>query len=240
MSFSSRYRALVYASLVASFLVVVWGGVVRVTGSGLGCPDWPLCHGQFLPSLDSATRIEWTHRFLAIGGGVGVAAVVLWAFIVYRADRRILALAIIAAVLYPLQAVLGAITVVLELPPEWVTVHLANAELLLATLTVLAVVVRWPAIARASNGGWTWLALAAAVGTFVLLVSGAYVRGANATAACLSWPLCGSADLLVPGYHPQAEVDFPAGGAPAIAMLHRYIAAVVGLLVVAACVEALR
>src|SRR5206468_8775020 len=104
MTFSARYRALVYASLVASFLVVVWGGIVRVTGSGLGCPDWPLCHGQFLPSLDPATRIEWFHRFLAIAGGVTVAAVVLWSLIVYRADRRILTLAIIAAIVYPLQA----------------------------------------------------------------------------------------------------------------------------------------
>jgi protoheme IX farnesyltransferase len=227
MTFSPRYRALVYASLVASFLVVVWGGVVRVTGSGLGCPDWPLCHGQFLPSLDPSTRIEWFHRFLAIAGGVTVAAVVLWSLIVYRADRRILSLAIIAAILYPLQAVLGAITVILELPPEWVTVHLANAELLLATLTILAVVVRWPTIARASTAGWTWLALAAAVGTFVLMLSGAYVRGADATTACLGWPLCG-------------DPAFPTLGAPAIAMAHRIVAAAVGVLVIAACIEAWR
>ena len=227
MTFSTPYRALVYASLAASFLVVVWGGVVRVTGSGLGCPDWPLCHGQFLPSLDPATRIEWFHRFLAIVGGMTVAAVVLWSLIVYRADRRILTLAIVAAILYPLQAVLGAITVALELSPEWVTVHLANAELLLATLTILAVVVRWPNVGPMPSAGWSWLALGAAVGTFILMVSGAYVRGTDATTACLGWPLCG-------------DVAFPSLGAPAIAMLHRYIAAIVGLLVVAACIEAWR
>src|SRR3989442_7972366 len=200
MTFSPRYRALVYASLIASFLVVVWGGVVRVTGSGLGCPDWPLCHGQFLPSLDRAAGIEWTHRFLAIVSGLTVAAMVFWTFVSYRADRRILWLAIGVAVLYPLQAVVGAITVVLELSPEWVTLHLANAELLLATLTILAVVVRWPAIARAPSGGWTWLAGAAAVGTVVLLVSGAYVRGADATTPCLTSPLCGPIPGFPAGY----------------------------------------
>jgi protoheme IX farnesyltransferase len=228
MTFSPRYRALVYASLVASFLVVVWGGVVRVTGSGLGCPDWPLCHGQFLPSLDPATRIEWTHRFLAIVSGLTVAAMVLRTLVAYRADRRVFALAIVVAILYPLQAVLGAITVLLELPHEWVTLHLANAELLLATLTVLAVLVRWPSIARVPSGGWTWLALGAAIGTFVLLLSGAYVRGANATTACLSWPLCGTGDYV------------PPSGDPAIAMAHRYVAAAVGLLIIAACAEAWR
>src|SRR5947207_5472408 len=189
VTFSRSYRRLVYLTLLAALPAAFWGGIVRVTASGLGCPDWPLCHGQFLPSLDTATRIEWTHRFLAIAGGVSVAAVVLWSLIAYRADRRILALVIIAAVLYPLQAVLGAITVVLELPPEWVTVHLANAELLLATLTVLAVVVRWPSVGRTQSAGWTWLAVAAAVGTLVLLLSGAYVRGADATTACPGWPL---------------------------------------------------
>ena len=208
--------------------MVVWGGVVRVTGSGLGCPDWPLCHGQFLPSLDTATRIEWTHRFLAIVSGLAVAALVLWSLLRYRADRRVLALAIVAAVLYPLQAVLGAITVVLELPPEWVTLHLANAELLLATLTILAVVVRWPELARSRAPGWTWLALAAAVGTFVLMLSGAYVRGAGATAVCVTWPLC------------QGPIELLYANAVTIHMAHRYVAGAVGTLVFVACVEAWR
>jgi protoheme IX farnesyltransferase len=229
MTFSSRYRALVYTSLLASFLVVVWGGVVRVTGSGLGCPDWPLCHGQFLPSLDPATRIEWTHRFLAIVSGLTVAAMVLWTFIAYRADRRVFALAIVVAVLYPLQALLGAITVALELPHEWVTLHLANAELLLATLTILAVIVRWPSLVRAPSCTWTWLALAAGAGTFVVMLSGAYVRGAGATAACPEWPLCGN-----------TTIEWANGSAPAIHMAHRALAAGVGLLVIAACVEAWR
>ena len=227
MTFSFRYRFAVYASLIASFLVVVWGGIVRVTGSGLGCPDWPLCHGAFLPSLDAATQIEWFHRFLALAGGLTVAVAVWWSLLVYRADRRVFALALIAAALYPLQAVLGAITVVLELPAEWVTLHLANAELLLAALTVLGVVVTWPSVGSRAREGWMWLAVGAAVGTFVLTLTGAYVRGAGATAACGGWPLCGDEPL-------------PRFGAPAVAMAHRYVAAAVGLLVAGACVEAWR
>src|SRR5207249_670097 len=136
--------------------------------------------------------------------------------------------AIVAAVLYPLQAVLGAITVVLELPPEWVTLHLANAELLLATLTILAVVVRWPELARSRAPGWTWLALAAAVGTFVLMLSGAYVRGAGATAVCVTWPLC------------QGPIELLYANAVTIHMAHRYVAGAVGILVFVACVEAWR
>ena len=237
MTFSPRYRALVYAGLLASFLVVVWGGVVRVTGSGLGCPDWPLCHGQFLPSLDPATRIEWLHRFLAIVSGLAVATTVLWTLAVHRRDRRALALAILAAVLYPLQAVLGAITVVLELPHEWVTLHLANAQLLLAVLVTLAVTVTWPSLVRMRERAeaWTWVVLGAAIGTFVLMVSGAIVRGSEATAACASWPACAQSS------DPAAIAwPLPFAGAPGVHMAHRYIAAAVGLVVAYACVEAWR
>jgi len=228
MSFGPRYRALVYLTLALSFLVVVWGGVVRVSGSGLGCPDWPLCHGQFLPGLDTATRIEWFHRFIAIAGGLSLAALGVITIARHRADRRVFGLVVAAGVLYILQAVLGGIVVLLELPHTWVTAHLANAEILLALLTVLAVEVRWPALATRTRGApWTAVVLAAAVGTFVLLLTGAYVRGADATSACTTWPLCD-------------DGAFPAFGAPAIHMAHRWVAGVVGVVLVAACWQAWR
>ena len=219
MSFTPGYRRLVYLTLLAALPAAFWGGIVRVTGSGLGCPDWPLCHGQFLPSLDVATRIEWFHRFLAIVAGLTLAGLAVWTLLRYRSDRRAIAFVGLAVVLYWLQAILGAITVLLELPDTWVTVHLANAELLLAVLTVYAVVVRWPApgpgLARPS--AFTWLALSATAGTFILMLSGAYVRGEAATQACSTWPLC--------------DDGIPMTGAAAIHMAHRYIAAAVGIVV---------
>ncbi len=228
MTFGPRYRALVYVTLALSFLVVVWGGVVRVSGSGLGCPDWPLCHGQFLPGLDTATRIEWFHRFLGVAGGLSLMALVLVTIAAYRHQRRSLALVLAAGVLYVLQAVLGGIVVLLELPDTWVTAHLANAEILLAVLTVLAVEIHWPVLAtRGRAAPWTAVLLAAAVGTFVLLLTGAYVRGAGASTACLTWPLCD-------------DGAFPTFGAPAIQMAHRWVAAFVGVVVLAACWQAWR
>ncbi len=228
MTLSPRYRALVYVTLVLSFLVVVWGGIVRVTGSGLGCPDWPLCHGQFLPGLDAQTRIEWFHRFIAIAGGLSLAALGIVTIARHREQRRVLALVVAAGVLYILQAVLGGVVVVLELPHAWVTAHLANAEVLLALLTVLAIEVRFPALAaRERSAPWTALLLAAAVGTFVVLLSGAYVRGAEASMACTTWPLCD-------------DGPFPTFGAPAIHMAHRWVAAVVGVVLLAACWQAWR
>jgi protoheme IX farnesyltransferase len=228
MSFGPRYRALVYLTLALSFLVVVWGGIVRVSGSGLGCPDWPLCHGQFLPGLDTATRIEWFHRFLGVAGGLSLAALGFVTIARHRAQRRVLALTVAAGVLYIFQAVLGGIVVLLELPHTWVTAHLANAEILLAVLTVLAVEVRWPALAMRDRGApWTAVLLAAAVGTFVLMLTGAYVRGAEASTACTTWPLCD-------------DGAFPMFGASAIHMAHRWVAAVVGVVLLAACRQAWR
>ncbi|MEK7862298.1 MAG: COX15/CtaA family protein, partial [Chloroflexota bacterium] len=224
-----RYRALVYVTLFVTFLVVVWGGVVRVTGSGLGCPDWPTCHGQFLPGLDAATQIEWLHRFLGVAGGLALASLVVVTLVRYRAQRRFVALVLAAGVLYVVQALLGAIVVLLELPDTWVTAHLANAMLILAVLTTLAVGARWPSTLAARERGapWTSLLLAGTVGTYVLILSGAYVRGDGAAMACTTWPLCD-------------QGAFPMFGAPAVHMAHRWVAAIVGVVLLAGCWQAWR
>src|SRR5438034_6165980 len=107
------YQALAALTVAGTYLLIVFGAIVRVTGSGLGCPDWPTCHGQFLPSLDTATRIEWFHRFLGVAGGLSGAALLIATLVAHRNDRRAVALVVTAAVLYVLQAVIGGVVVLL-------------------------------------------------------------------------------------------------------------------------------
>src|SRR3990170_1584085 len=60
-----RFRYLVLAAALATYLLIVIGGIVRVTGSGLGCPDWPTCYGSWIPPLRADALIEYSHRLVA-------------------------------------------------------------------------------------------------------------------------------------------------------------------------------
>jgi protoheme IX farnesyltransferase len=221
------FRVLSVATAVVTYALVVLGGVVRVSGSGLGCPDWPLCHGRLLPPLNLHAIIEYSHRTTASLTSTLVVLTAAVAFIAWRQRRDLVIPATVALALLIVQVVLGAITVRLELPPMIVLAHLATAMALLGAVCVTAVAALVPAPAGAVDRVAMRRMLLAAGGTYVLIISGSLVVGSGASGACNAWPLCGG------GF------SFAFDGLPAIQLLHRGIAGLIGLLIVLSLVSLL-
>ncbi|MSQ12636.1 MAG: heme A synthase [Dehalococcoidia bacterium] len=217
------FPAFATASLVTALLVITLGGVVRVTGSGLGCPDWPLCHGRLIPPPDVKAWIEYTHRLSASLASVFVVLMAV-AGVGREGFRRGAVMPLVAPVLLAAQAGLGAITVRLEINAAVALTHTVVAMAFLALLAVIASgetpwrsAVGEPVQAalaghpRGRRVRLTFMALA--VVTYGLLISGAYVYRSGAPLACLGYPLCGAP--------PGTE---SARGLQDIHMLHRYVA----------------
>ena len=222
------FRVLSAATAVVTYALVVLGGVVRVSGSGLGCPDWPLCHGNLLPPLNTHAIIEYSHRTTASLTSALVVLTALAAWIWLRRRRDLLVPATLALGLLVVQVALGAITVRLELPPMIVLAHLATAIALLGAVCVTAVAALAGPRGDRTDSVSSWWAKAAAAGTFVLILSGSLVVGSGSSGACNAWPLCGGGFSL----------SF--NGSPSIQLLHRVVAALVGLLIVVALLAILR
>src|SRR4051794_20134739 len=140
-------------------LIVFTGAAVRLSGSGLGCPTWPECHGAVIQTeLDTHGAIEYGNRLLTGVVGVGAILAFLTAFLrkPFRRD-----LAIIAALMplgVVLQAVLGGLSVLYGLAPGWVMSHFLVSMLILAGAVTLAWRARHEPSARAPHDRQTVLA----------------------------------------------------------------------------------
>ncbi|MGH2830021.1 MAG: heme o synthase, partial [Actinomycetota bacterium] len=205
--------------------LVAAGGLVRATGSGLGCPSWPGCHpGRFFPPLERHALIEWSHRTLVIAVTILIALTAVTAWRRYRSAPRIWVPSFAAGGLVVFQAILGAIVVDGDLKPALVTAHFATAMLLVGVLvyaTVGSFRARRSALASepAVSREFASLATITAASVGVLLLVGAYVRGLGAGLAFADWPLMGG--RLLPEAGRLATPHF----------VHRLLALVVGLLV---------
>jgi cytochrome c oxidase assembly protein subunit 15 len=126
-----RYAQVTMVALIALVLIVFTGSAVRLTGSGLGCPDWPKCHGGYVAPAQINAWIEYGNRLLTGFVGLAVIAASLLAFL-RRPYRWHLA---VFGALLPLgviaQAVLGAFVVEHHLPPELVIGHFLLSMILL-------------------------------------------------------------------------------------------------------------
>lgn len=227
----TRFQRLAAITLGTAILLVIVGVIVRATDSGLGCPDWPLCHGQIIPPLDDGKAwIEWIHRGIAMVIGFEILGLAVLAVRDHR-DRASLLWPSLAAVgLVGFQAWLGRETVRLGNSGESVTAHLAAAMTLVGLLVYLAIRPGYPAriVGRGSSQRFTLLAAFAAGSTFALLLFGSHVTATDSALVFPDWPLMGGS--LVP----------PLADASTAMILHRWVAAVVGVIMVALAVVAYR
>ncbi len=194
-------RWLSVAAVAATYLLIVVGGLVRASGSGLGCPDWPLCYGQPVPPAQTSSIIEYSHRALGgVASALIVATLLLWAR-AHGWSARVLAAAVGIGLMLAAQIVLGAVTVALELPPMVVLGHLGLAMLVLGSLIVVSAAI-WretEAAGGAARPGagprMRRMAIGAVVAVYVLVLTGAFVRASGASWACVGFPSCNDAAL---------------------------------------------
>lgn len=211
------FRRLAFTTALFAYLQIALGGVVRVTGSGLGCPDWPLCHGRPYPAADVHSIIEYSHRTVGSITGILVIATVVLAWVVFARLRPVVPLlATGSLVAIAAEGALGGVVVVRELAPWLVLIHLGLAMLILGALLATAVM-SLPAAPGAPNR----LAGLAAAATYLLLLTGSAVVASGADDRCRSWPLCSS------GFDP-------------FTFLHRGAVLLIGALLVYVLAKALR
>jgi heme A synthase len=198
-----RIRNTAYVAAIFAYLLIVFGGIVRITGSGMGCgDDWPLCNGRVIPSLsDLATVIEFGHRVAALAVSALVVAVAVLAFVEREkpggsGPGGTLRPALLAVALLVAVATLGAITVKLELPAASVVLHLGAAMALLGALTVAGLRAGHVATTGGATQGGTQNRTIRSAHVALWLGAGALLLGAltanmeGAAGACLGFPLC--------------------------------------------------
>jgi cytochrome c oxidase assembly protein subunit 15 len=227
---ANKYRKLVWVMVFLTFDLIVFGGFTRLTDSGLGCPDWPGCYGAANPFIaheqiaaaealmptGPVTKvkawIEMIHRYLAMGIGVLIMALMFQSIRQWRKTRQQAfapALPVALFLFVCVQGAFGAWTVTLKLQPAIVTIHLLLGMGLLALLAWLGGreddLLHPPLPSRNLAGlrGLRTLALLAALVLVLQIALGGWVSTNYATLACDEFPFCDG--KLIP------EMDFEHG-----------------------------
>lgn len=205
-------RRLSYVALVIAVAQIVFGAIVRISGSGMGCGNhWPKCYGRWFPPFDQPTLvIEWTHRLIAALLLVALAALAAAAYATRREPGvggrgGVLRASLLALAMWPAQALLGAITVWLGNVWYATASHWLLAATLLAALS--AAVMRagglggaCARVERASARSARGAIAGASIALVTVFLGGMTATYPGANVACSGFPLCGAgiASAVVP------------------------------------------
>jgi len=193
---SRRIPSALLATTLLVVLLVVWGGIVRLSGSGLAIPDWPFAQGSVLPRPETKILIEYAHR--AIAGLVGLFTVAVSVAIFRSPEYRVRlgSLSVAALVILGLQIFMGARVVLDELPVDRVVTHLLLAFFFFAVLIRMTLIAG--EVARADppldvppehSRLRLWARIGAAA-VFLQAGLGAWVSSSGAALACPDFPTC--------------------------------------------------
>jgi heme A synthase len=181
---NSAFARYAWAVLAWNVGVVLWGALVRATGSGAGCGNhWPRCNGEVIPPSPTVqTLIEFTHRLMTGVDGFMVLALLVLAWRLYPRGSPVRTGAALSAFFLVTEALIGAALVKLDLVADnrsasrvwWMSLHLVNTFLLLAALTLAAWWASgWPRVRLRGQGAVAWALFAAIAATLAVAVTGA-------------------------------------------------------------------
>jgi len=218
------YLFLLGFSVIGILTQITLGGVVRVTGSGDGCPDWPQCFGRWIPPWEYHAILEYSHRSTGTVVGLIMLVALIRTVQKYRSDKTLTYILTAAFILVGIVGIIGGQVVLNDLNPAIRTLHLGLAEIVLLLMIIAYVIAATSPLTRAFNVAQSLearqvrnIAVWAAVIALVALLSGAYAVWRNAGGVCGSWPLCGGPLI------PEITLTF-------IHMIHRVLAGISVLL----------
>jgi cytochrome c oxidase assembly protein subunit 15 len=226
----ARRLAVGFGALVVLVVgLMVLGALVRAHGAGLACPDWPLCFGELVPTMDLRVAFEWSHRLVAGGVALVFGALALLTLRRTSTAPAVRRLIVAATLILALQILLGALTVWHLLASWTVTAHLVSGSAFAASVLLVARgladeprgVISAPPVPTAVR---VWISAAAAL-LVIQMVLGGLVSSRYAGLACPDWPTC-SGGTWFPSWQ----------GAVGLHLLHRSVGYALALTLVGAAV----
>ncbi|MCP3676311.1 MAG: heme A synthase [Deltaproteobacteria bacterium] len=195
---STRLPLLLGATLFFTYLLMVMGAFVTSTGSGLACPDWPLCYGSVTPPMKMDIWFEWGHRLL---GGIAGILILLSTIFVWRNYRGLPRIFTAAIVLLLFTGVgLGGITVLVEAPllDSMLNVAIISSHLIISTLVLICLTFSFRYVSGRRESGESNFFFFLFCLVYIQVVIGILVRYSGATLACPDLPFCNG--KIIPGF----------------------------------------
>ncbi len=215
----TRFQKLSIATSAATLYLIGVGGTVRASGSGLGCPDWPRCHGKWYPPLHFHEIVEYSHRASVPVVTVLVLAVAIYAWVKYRSVPSLFWPSLAAVGVIAVQAFLGKLVVDSKLNTHLVMIHFVTSLALLAVVVTTTVNSFYPRRPRGGRFGTLAREAAGVAGlTLGVAILGTYVTQWGAALVFGDWPLF-DGRVIPSTTSPHAVIHF----------VHRVAALVLGL-----------